>query len=53
MTLTDWLVESEETFPAPPESKALDLLAAGKLSAAVAAIAATAYTQAASPDDPV
>jgi hypothetical protein len=40
-------VESEETQIAPPESKAFDLLAAGDVSAAVAAITAIADPQAA------
>jgi hypothetical protein len=40
-------VKSDETHTASPESKAFDLLAAGNVSAAVAAITATADTQAA------
>lgn len=40
-------MESEETPPAPPDSKALHLVAAGNLSAAVLAITAIADTQAA------
>jgi tetratricopeptide (TPR) repeat protein len=40
-------VESEETHTVPPESKAFDLLAAGNVSAAVAAITAIADTYAA------
>jgi hypothetical protein len=40
-------VESEQTYTAHPESKAFDLLAAGNVSAAVAAIMAITDTQAA------
>jgi hypothetical protein len=39
-SLVKSIMEPEETYAAPPESEALDLLAAGNVSAAVAAITA-------------